>query len=397
MPVQIYNENALPFGFEPEFAGSIDPTSQARQYRTDNVEGFITCSDCGIVNSETNTAILVDCSYAWAAVEEMFNSSVRGGATIPERSSSRGGCGCHVHMSTRRLLNVKTEREREMFCRESIAYTQRTGHMISLEGRTEDPITTEQLRDIIIRMYDQQDIINSLHQKSRTEGHPHFSRFMGHQITSRMARKVRAAQNTSEIVQAMTEANGKFTNINLSNFEQGKQTIEFRQAGGTTETIKIQKWVQLLLNIAQHSIETRHPRPTMTTVTHTTPRTGSSAFAAQARRIRNVYDMMRTDRGATTHEIILATGVAETSVRRIVSEIRNRIGDSALVTHTQQAQNHSYGDGTDYTRYQILETWDEVTARTDVVQDLSNPSIWARTTDDDYDYWFDRIDTIARR
>tara|TARA_R110002124_G_scaffold83689_1_gene218815 strand:- start:200 stop:1393 length:1194 start_codon:yes stop_codon:yes gene_type:complete len=397
MPVQIYNENALPFGFEPEFAGSIDPTSQARQYRTDNVEGFITCSDCGIVNSETNTAILVDCSYAWAAVEEMFNSSVRGGATIPERSSSRGGCGCHVHMSTRRLLNVKTEREREMFCRESIAYTQRTGHMISLEGRTEDPITTEQLRDIIIRMYDQQDIINSLHQKSRTEGHPHFSRFMGHQITSRMARKVRAAQNTSEIVQAMTEANGKFTNINLSNFEQGKQTIEFRQAGGTTETIKIQKWVQLLLNIAQHSIETRHPRPTMTTVTHTTPRTGSSAFAAQARRIRNVYDMMRTDRGATTHEIILATGVAETSVRRMVSEIRNRIGDSALVTHTQQAQNHSYGDGTDYTRYQILETWDEVTARTDVVQDLSNPSIWARTTDDDYDYWFDRIDTIARR
>ena len=71
--------------------------------------------------------------------------------------------------------------------------------------------------------------------------------------------------------------------------------------------------------------------------------------------------------------------------------------DSALVTHTQQAQGHSYGDGTDYTRYQILETWDEVTARTDVTQDLSNPSIWARTTDDDYDYWFDRIDTIARR
>jgi len=32
-----------------------------------------------------------------------------------------------------------------------------------------------------------------------------------------------------------------------------------------------------------------------------------------------------------------------------------------------------------------------------VTQDLSNPSIWARTTDDDYDYWFDRIDTIARR
>ena len=363
MPVQIHTENALPFGFEPEFSGNITQHTQADQYQRDGVEGFTTCNDCGVVTSETNTPILVDCAFAWAAVEEMFNSSVRGGATIPERSSPRGGCGCHVHMSTRRLLNVKTEREREMFCRESIAYTQRTGRMISLEGRTEDPITTEQLRDIIIRMYDQQDIINSLHQKSRTEGHPHFSQFMGHQITRGMIRNVKRATDTSEIVQAMTELHGKFTNINLSNFEQGKQTIEFRQAGGTTETIKIQKWVQLLLNIAQHSIETRYPRPQMTTVTHTTPRTGASAFAAQARRIRNVYDMLRTDRGATTHEIILATGVAETSVRRMVSEIRNRIGDSALVTHTQQAQGHSYGDGTDYTRYQILETWDEVTAR----------------------------------
>ena len=397
MPVQIHTENAIPFGFEPEFSGNITPSSQENQYQRDGVEGFTTYSDCGVVNSETNSPIFVDCAFAWAAVEEMFASSVRGGATIPERSSSRGGCGCHVHMSTRRLLNVKTEREREMFCRESIAYTQRTGRVISLEGRTEDPITTEQLRDIIIRMYDQQDMINSLHPKSRTEGHPHFSRFMGHQITARMARNVKRATDTSEIVHAMTETHGKFTNINLENFTSGKQTIEFRQASGTTETIKVQKWVQLLLNIAQHSIETRHPRPQMTTVTHTTPRTGASAFAAQARRIRNVYDMFRTDSGATTHEIILATGLAETSVRRMVSEIRNRIGDSALVTHTQQAQGHSYGDGTDFTRYQILETWDEVTARTDVVQDLSNPSIWARTTDDDYDYWFDRIDTIARR
>jgi len=397
MPVQIHNENALPFGFEPEFSGSINPTSLRAQYRTDNVEGYTTCSDCGVVNAETNSPIFVDCAFAWASVEEMFNSSIRGGATIPERSSTLGGCGCHVHMSTRRLLNVKTEREREMFCRESIAFTQRTGRVIDLTGRTEDPITTEQLRDIILRMYDQQDMINSIHQKSRTEGHPHFSRFMGHQITPSMARKVRRATDTSEIVRAMTETHGKFTNINLENFTSGKQTIEFRQAGGTTETIKIQKWVQLLLNIAQHTIETRHPRPTMTTTTHTTPRTGASAFAAQARRIRVVYDMFRTDSGATTYEIILATGLAESSVRRMVTEIRRRIGDSALVTHTQQAQGHSYGDGTDYTRYQILETWDEMTARTDVTQDLSNPSIWARTTDDDYDYWFDRIDTIASR
>ena len=159
MPVQIHTENALPFGFEPEFSGNITQHTQADQYQRDGVEGFTTCSDCGVVNSETNTPIFVDCAYAWDKVDEMFASSVRGGATIPERSSSRGGCGCHVHMSSRRLLNVKTEREREMFCRESIAYTQRHGRMISLDNRTEDQITTEHLSDISMGTHRQVDTV----------------------------------------------------------------------------------------------------------------------------------------------------------------------------------------------------------------------------------------------
>ena len=398
MPVQIHNENALPFGFEPEFSGSVTPTSLAAQYRSDNIEGWATCADCGVVNAEGNSPILVDCAFAWAEVENMFNSSMRAGATIPERSSSRGGCGCHVHMSTRRLLNVKTEREREMFCRESIAHTANTGRYIT-QDRPEllaDPITTDQLRDIIARMYNQQSIINSLHPQSRTEGHAHFSRFMGHQITSRMARKVSAAQNTSEIVQAMTETHGKFMNINLSNFEQGKQTIEFRQAGGTTETIKIQKWVQLLLNIAQHTIETRHPVPTTTTVTQTTPASGADAFGPQGHRIRNIYDMARTETGVTTQEIMLATGISEVSVRRNITSIRNRIGNAGCETITSLSQGHSQGDGTDLTGYRVLETFNEITTSAPT-GDLTNPSIWAGTTDDDYDYWFDRIDAIARR
>ena len=110
MPVQIHTENAMPFGLEPEFSGNISHHTQADQYQRDGIEGFTTCSDCGVVNSETNSPILVDCAFAWAAVEELFASSVRGGATIPERSSSRGGCGCHGHMSTCRLLTVETER-----------------------------------------------------------------------------------------------------------------------------------------------------------------------------------------------------------------------------------------------------------------------------------------------
>ena len=31
MPVQMHTENALPFGFEPEFSGNITPSSQKLQ------------------------------------------------------------------------------------------------------------------------------------------------------------------------------------------------------------------------------------------------------------------------------------------------------------------------------------------------------------------------------
>ena len=35
-------------------------------------------------------------------------------------------------------------------------------------------------------------------------------------------------------------------------------------------------------------------------------------------------------------------------VRAAVSEIRTRVGEAAVVTHTQQANGASYGQGTDY-------------------------------------------------
>jgi hypothetical protein len=106
--------------------------------------------------------------------------------------------------------------------------------------------------------------------------------------------------------------------------------------------------------------------------------------------------MLRTESGASTQEIMLATGVAETSVRRMVSEIRNRVGDAAVVTHTQQAQGASYGDGTDLTRYQVLETWTDGTP-TPTLRDNVNSSVWSGITDDDFDWWQDRIDALSGR
>ena len=65
--------------------------------------------------------------------------------------------------------------------------------------------------------------------------------------------------------------------------------------------------------------------------------------------------MMRNDNGGvSTRDIMDATGCSEQRVRAAVTEIRQRVGESAVVTHTQQSNGASYGDGTDHTRYEVL-------------------------------------------
>ena len=90
------------------------------------------------------------------------------------------------------------------------------------------------------------------------------------------------------------------------------------------------------------------------------------------------------------------TGVAETSVRRMVSEIRARVGDSAVTTYTQQVQGRSYGDGTNHTAWKVERTFDNVVAGILEMQTEVNSSIWSGLEEEHYGWWMDRIDHIAR-
>ena len=109
--------------------------------------------------------------------------------------------------------------------------------------------------------------------------------------------------------------------------------------------------------------------------------------------------MMRNGNGGvTTREIMDATGCSEQRVRASVSDIRARVGDGAVITHTQQANGGSYGDGTDLTRYEVLTSFQTtdggVTLRDD--DTIGIPSIWAGTSDDLFEWWQDRIEALAR-
>ena len=80
-----------------------------------------------------------------------------------------------------------------------------------------------------------------------------------------------------------------------------------------------------------------------------------------------------------------------------------------MVTHTQQSNvnpatgnNATYGDGDDLCRYQVLENYSDVVLGEASFDATVNPSIWtdagmenAHLTDDQFNWWQDRIDRIA--
>ncbi len=61
--------------------------------------------------------------------------------------------------------------------------------------------------------------------------------------------------------------------------------------------------------------------------------------------------------GATIEEIMNVTGAGDQNIRSRISELRRTYGQGAIITHTQQANNHVYGDGQIYCRYQILHNF----------------------------------------
>ena len=101
---------------------------------------------------------------------------------------------------------------------------------------------------------------------------------------------------------------------------------------------------------------------------------------------------MRRLAGATTREIMDATGCSEQRVRAAVSEIRNRVGHSAVVTNTMQANGARYGDGTDHTSYEVLTEITVENSGTIMIPEnrIGNASIWSNVCDDDFEYWQNR-------
>ena len=282
-------------------------------------------------------------------------------------------CGLHVHVGIRPL--DETQAQSHNWTGNSISTFHNTRRYYT-EG-LEDEISAVVWYDIAYRYSRQQHLINRILPPSRTN-----NRYC-HPINLNNFDNLHANDATIEGLKRLTR--GKFSTINFETWSRG--TVEFRQHSGTIEAEKIMSWCKLIRTIVNWSITDRVEIGSGST-TETTPenpfRNGS--------RVGVQYSLMRRLAGATTREIMDATGCSEQRVRAAVSEIRNRVGHSAVVTNTMQANGARYGDGTDHTSYEVLTEITVENSGTIMIPEnrIGNASIWSNVCDDDFEYWQNR-------
>ncbi len=318
------------------------------------------------VDAEIVLPPLAPCDFAWDYIKSICRVLDRVGASVNSK------CGLHVHIGNAPLIESANATR---FCGDSIRVKSETGRYV-VGQYFEEPMDFVAVQDIMYRYTRQQSTINTMFPRSRTD-----NRYCAPLSLARI--------ESATTIRELTF--GKFTAVNLETWARG--TIEFRQACGTVEADKIINWVKFLLNLVEHTNTARVEGGTRTIVTDTP----EQPFRRGAR-VGVQYSMMRSDGGATTQEIMDATGCSEQRVRAAVSEIRNRVGDAAVVTNTQQANGARYGDGTNHTSYTVLFSFETTTDGATLLPEhrIGNASIWAGLSDELFEWWHNRVLTLTR-
>jgi hypothetical protein len=286
-------------------------------------------------------------------------------------------CGVHIHVCNRSLKENVTGGD---FNNASMNnwFTSNGNRSIVDNMLNDEPMDFKLVQKIMLRYTEQQDVINSMFPPSRTNCR--WSRPLN-------IDRIKRATNIQDL------KFGKYSTINLDPWIN--DTIEFRQSSGTLELSKIKAWIKLILNAFQWSLDNHFS----TGGGMQTVRTPDRHPSRRNSRIGIVYQAIRTENGATVRELMNLCGNTANNIRRLVSELRNEFGDNSIITHTQQANNHSYGDGEEFSGYTMLE---EYTIPSEGLTPLpenrsGNNSIWSGLDDNTFEFLHDRIEEIASR
>jgi len=375
-----FNENDyLVFGLETEIADL--SVSRAQNALRSAGINWVHVTDDGTygVSAEIVFPPLPDSNIAWRKVEQVYECLENAGATINRK------CGHHVHVSTKKINHERCTKDQ--FLGKSIRLSETSAYpniSIATECFDRQEMPPELMIDVTRRILMNHDTYNSMVSNSRRQN----DFCTNSQAT---IENIDLCNTISDLERAFCihqHRNHKFMEINFTKWSRG--TVEFRKHQGTLDVKKIRAWVQLHLNLFYTSDRTRlNYDGTASTQTPLEPYRRHS-------RLATIWSMCRSDNGASVSELMNATGTSAINVRARISEMRSRFGDNAIITHSQQANGASYGDGDTHTRYQIRETIDSVSRITLMPENRRGlDSLFSAIDDELYEYLQERIDALS--
>lgn len=341
------NNNFLIFGLEIEISG-ITVTRLSQLCRENSLNYVMIVSDG---TPEVSAEIVfpplpIECEVANNYIRQVIDLAENNGATVRKR------CGMHVHFGLKPIINIS----KEEFTEKSIQHFRdnlisnlssfRNSNTPFLFNGVEqaDLLPFELVKDVIRTYGKNQNEINTFLAPSRRN--------------FEMARSIATIVETQRFNNCSTYSdlngysvlNGKFSSVSVNSFAT-KETIEFRQHQTTLSLKKIINWCSLLhgLFVASDKHRMSYNGSSTEEQTHETP------IVLNVRRystVQRLWEMMRTEEGATEEEMINELGISSISVRRHVSELRKRFNSkSVIITHTKLSM------GNMKKRYQVVREY----------------------------------------
>lgn len=335
----ILNNNNRPyfltFGLEPEF---VRPHYSNVNIHNE-IDGVFAKSDGSLRDGgELELPIYADSNRSWEHIEKVFNVATNQYNCV----SNSYKCSVHVHIGMRPI--DRTIVNEEDFTNKSINFAQSNNNIRSRIGAKiadyfGQPLPLEIARDVSYRIIKDIALFSTMLTPRRRDCY-----YAKYPSTT-----AQAIQNTQADINSLISAistERKYSAINLlslapNNYSNNvKYTMEFRSHSGSMDMPKLRNWIRFLLNLAYHSIDTRFEQAqSMLTTPATIARAGSKA--------QLVWDMARSDNGASTQELMTHANINSAQRIRVMfsewrSQLSNSFGQNVIETLTQQHFGHRY-------------------------------------------------------
>jgi len=325
----------LTFGLEPEF---VRPHYSNVNIHNE-VDGVFAKSDGSLRDGgELELPIYADSNRAWEHIEKVFNVATNQYNCV----SNSYKCSVHVHIGMRPI--DRTIVNEQTFTNESINFAQSNNDIRLRKGAKiadyfGQPLPLEIARDVSYRIAKDIALFSTMLTPRRRDCY-----YAKYPSTT-----AQAIQNTRADINSLISAistEGKYSAINLlslapNNYSNNvKYTMEFRSHSGSMDMPKLRNWIRFLLNLAYHSIDTRFEQAqSMLTTPATIARAGSKA--------QTVWELARSDNGASTQELMNASNIQSAQRIRVMfsewrSQLSNSFGQNVIETLTQQHYGHRY-------------------------------------------------------